>query len=89
MPRDSPVFSRREAIGWVARVGVGTLAALKSGASVARGEEQLGGPDPLRPRPDPRFPNPPTWETELKEVAPNVYAYIQAGATWTMSSRGR
>ena len=80
MPRTSaPSFSRREAIGRVARVGACTLAALKSGAVFASGDEQFGGPDPIRPRPDPRFPNPPIWETELKEVAPNVYAYIQAG----------
>ena len=35
--------------------------------------------DPIAPLPDPRFSRPPTWETQLKEVAPNVYAYIQAG----------
>ena len=30
-------------------------------------------------RPNPNFPSVPTWETELRELAPNVYAYIQAG----------
>jgi glyoxylase-like metal-dependent hydrolase (beta-lactamase superfamily II) len=41
--------------------------------------EQFGGVDPIPPLPDPRFPKPPTWETKLEEIAPNVYAYIQAG----------
>ena len=71
--------SRREAIGRVARVGAGTLAALTSGVAVARGDDQIGGVTPAAPRPDPAFPQPPTWETELKELAPDVYAYIQAG----------
>src|SRR5215468_10481901 len=31
------------------------------------------------PRPNPNFPQVPTWNTELRELAPNVYAYIQAG----------
>jgi cyclase len=30
-------------------------------------------------RPNPNFPQVPTWETELRELAPNVYAYVQAG----------
>lgn len=30
-------------------------------------------------RPNPGFPAVPTWERELRELAPNVYAYIQAG----------
>ena len=72
-------LSRREAIGRVARVGAGTLAALSTGLRVARGDDQFGGADPIPPPPDPGFPRPPTWETELKEVATNVYAYIQAG----------
>lgn len=42
-------------------------------------EGQFGGVTPAAPKPDTRFPMPPTWETELKEIAPNVYAYIQAG----------
>src|SRR5262245_11899601 len=31
------------------------------------------------PRPNPNFPQVPTWNTEFRELAPNVYAYIQAG----------
>ncbi len=30
-------------------------------------------------RPNPNFPQVPTWDTELREIAPSVYAYIQAG----------
>ena len=66
-------------MGRVARVGVGTLAALRSGLAFGRGDDQIGGVDPAPPPSDPRFPTPPTWETQLTEVAPNVYAYIQAG----------
>ncbi|PYR72795.1 MAG: hypothetical protein DMF87_27235, partial [Acidobacteria bacterium] len=34
---------------------------------------------PPDPQPNKSFPMMPTWETELKELAPNVYAYIQGG----------
>jgi len=33
----------------------------------------------IPPAPDPRFPQVPSWKTELRELAPNVYAYIQGG----------
>jgi cyclase len=82
----SHLMNRRQAIARVARAGAGTLAALGAGfgvtpalASAFVDEAQFGGADPIPPAPDPRFPKPPTWETQLKEVAPNVYAYIQAG----------
>jgi glyoxylase-like metal-dependent hydrolase (beta-lactamase superfamily II) len=80
--------TRREAIGRVARVGAGSLAALAAwpdARAFARGpvdpveDVQIGGVDATPPLRDPRFPMPPTWETQLKEIAPNVYAYIQAG----------
>jgi cyclase len=71
--------SRRQALGRVARVGVGTLAALGGGFAFARPDDQFGGVNPVSPPADPRFASPPTWETQLKEVARNVYAYIQAG----------
>lgn len=72
-------LSRRDAIGRVARVGAGTLAALWPVSAAGRDLGQIGGLDPVPPPRDPRFPAPPTWETELKEIAPGVYAYIQAG----------
>src|SRR3979490_2136467 len=80
MRRESSAgLSRRDALGRVARVGVGTLAALTSTFAAARGDDQFGGATPTLAPSDPRFPAPPTWETQLTEVAPNVYAYIQAG----------
>jgi cyclase len=72
-------LSRRDAIARVGRVGIGTLVALRSGVAFGRGDDQFGGVDPVPPPPDARFPRPPTWETRLEEVAPDVYAYIQAG----------
>ena len=30
----------------------------------------------------------PTWKTEMKELAPNVYAYFQAKGTWFLSNAG-
>ena len=71
--------SRRDAIGRVARAGAGTMAALWGVTAAARSDRQIGGLDPVPPVSDPRFPMPPIWQTELKEVAPGVYAYIQAG----------
>ena len=31
------------------------------------------------PQPDPRYPMPPKWNRELRQLAPNVYAYVQGG----------
>jgi cyclase len=36
-------------------------------------------PAVIPPALDPKFPQVPSWKTELKELAPNVYAYIQGG----------
>jgi glyoxylase-like metal-dependent hydrolase (beta-lactamase superfamily II) len=72
-------LTRRAAIGRVAAVGAGALAALTGGPGIAPVASQAGGVAPLPVPPDPRFPNPPTWERELRELAPNVYAYVQAG----------
>lgn len=36
-------------------------------------------PAGMPPVPNPKFPQVPSWDTELREIAPNVYAYIQAG----------
>jgi hypothetical protein len=78
-------ISRRDALGRVARVGGGALAALgvrpdaRAFARSLGDAVQIGGVDATPPLRDPRFPMPPAWETELKAIAPNVYAYIQAG----------
>lgn len=71
--------TRREAISRAARLGVGAWAALRVGSAETSAVAQLGGVQPIPPAPDPAFPTPPTWETSLTEVAPNAYAYIQAG----------
>jgi glyoxylase-like metal-dependent hydrolase (beta-lactamase superfamily II) len=76
------MLNRREALGRMLCVGALAMAApTRLGSEAARvlDDEQFGGVDPIPPPPDPRFPKPPTWETRLEEIAPNVYAYIQAG----------
>jgi glyoxylase-like metal-dependent hydrolase (beta-lactamase superfamily II) len=70
-------LTRREAIGRIA--GAGALAFLARDTGPVALHAQVGGPPPVPPSPDPRFPNPPTWERELKELAPNVYGYFQGG----------
>jgi len=72
-------LSRRQAIGRVASVGVGALAVLGNPFGYGSVEAQSGGVQPIPPSVDPRFPMPSTWERELREIAPNVYAYIQGG----------
>ncbi len=72
-------LTRRQAIRRATSAGFGALAALRSGLGAAVPGAQVGGVQPIPPAPDPSHPQPPTWETELREVAPNVYAYIQAG----------
>ena len=74
--------SRREALGRVAGAGWGALTVLSSQLGTGRAEAQAPAPAPVQlipPAGDPRYPQVPTWETELREVAPSVYAYIQAG----------
>jgi glyoxylase-like metal-dependent hydrolase (beta-lactamase superfamily II) len=71
-------ITRREAIGRVAGAGLGLLMLLNPEGSTAGSPAQaLGQPTP--PPPDPRYPTPSTWETELKEIGPNIYSYIQGG----------
>lgn len=69
------LLTRREVLGRVA--GLGMLAVL-AGSEGAQLQAQGFG-QPVPPPPDPRYPKPPTWETELKEIGPNIYAYIQGG----------
>ena len=72
-------LSRRDAL----RLGLAGLGAASAVAWQA-GRTDLAaqfGPAPGSPDPQPNknFPIMPTWETELKELAPNVYVYIQGG----------
>ncbi len=74
-------LSRREAM----QVGAGALlgsAAMLAGAG-EMGRLSAQGPAPVQATPlpatDSKYPMPPTWNRELKQLAPNVYAYIQGG----------
>jgi cyclase len=64
----APQLSRRQAIQAGAGAVLGS-AAILAGA---------GALTPL-PATDPKFPMPPVWNRELRQLAPNVYAYIQGG----------
>ena len=71
-------MNRREAIERIAGLGAGALTALSGGSGVAIRAHQTAV-QPVPPPSNPRFPNPPTWEKELRELAPNIYGYFQGG----------
>jgi glyoxylase-like metal-dependent hydrolase (beta-lactamase superfamily II) len=68
--------NRREFLRELTLTVPAVLGALRLG-----GSRSLAAQTPSSPpaRPNPNFPAVPTWNTELRELAPNVYAYIQAG----------
>jgi cyclase len=71
-------FSRRDALRLGAGASLGALSFLSRGIvspDLSAQTPPAGGP----PAPNPDFPQVPSWNTELRELAPNVYAYIQAG----------
>jgi cyclase len=74
-------LSRREAIQVGAGALLGSAAMLAGAGELARLSAQ--GPAPVLPMPPPapdaRYPMPPTWNRELRQLAPNVYAYVQGG----------
>ncbi len=70
-------LSRRDALKLGARASFAALPFLKGGPAFAALSAQTSAQP--NPRPNPSFPAVPAWETELRELAPNVYAYIQAG----------
>jgi len=77
-------LSRREAIMSVAGAIFVLLLALGGEGGLARlwaqaTQAPTPAPAVIPPAPDPRFPQVPSWKTELRELAPNVYAYIQGG----------
>jgi cyclase len=80
-PQPSSVgrMSRREAIGRVAGAGLGVVSILRGTDRSATLFAQGGLPAVTSPPPDPKFPQSPSWKTELRQLAPNVFAYIQAG----------
>jgi cyclase len=72
-------LTRREAMERVALTGLG-IASVLSGADKISKLAAQGAVQPTPPPPtDDKFPPPPSWKMELKELAPNVYAYVQAG----------
>jgi cyclase len=68
-------LTRREAIKAGAASGLGALTIL---GRLDRAAAWAQGAAPPRPA-NPSFPQVPTWNTELREFAPGVFAYIQAG----------
>lgn len=78
----APGLSRREAIQAGAGALVGAAAMLAGGGGLTRLSAQ-GGVQAVQAMPppatDPRYPMPPSWNRELRQLAPNVYAYMQGG----------
>jgi len=77
-------LTRRQAIIRVVCVGFMLLVTLAGKGRPAHLWAQpapapTAAPAVIPPAPDPKFPQVPSWKTELKELAPNVYAYIQGG----------
>jgi glyoxylase-like metal-dependent hydrolase (beta-lactamase superfamily II) len=74
-------MNRREAIRLSAGalVGATTMLGRPGGGKLSA----QGGPQNVQPTPppatDPRYPMPPKWNRELRQLAPNVYAYAQGG----------
>lgn len=67
------VLSRREAMSRVAGVGAGLVALMSPEVGGQAGGQGAGAPYPK-------------WGTELRQLAPNVYAYTQAGGPGVPSS---
>jgi cyclase len=74
-------LTRREALGKFAWTGLGVASILSAAGELARLPAQAPPPVQATPLPptDPKFPMPPAWKMELRQVAPNVYAYSQGG----------
>jgi glyoxylase-like metal-dependent hydrolase (beta-lactamase superfamily II) len=77
-------ITRREVLARVAVTGFIVVLGLTVAGAVARLWAQAPSPSTsvvavIPPAPDPRFPQVPSWKTELKQLAPNVYAYIEGG----------
>ena len=91
-------ISRREAMVRAACTGLGVAAAAANlGAleslwgqaqpRVDESSERIGWP-PVKPLPplDSRYPTMPTWKTQLRQLAPNVYVYQQQGGTGLLNA---
>ena len=71
-------MNRRQAIhhGAGALVGAAVMLAGRSSLAAQGGAPVVPTPPPAT---DPRYPMPPAWNRELRQLAPNVYAYAQGG----------
>jgi cyclase len=76
---DDRQFDRRQALGLMGAAGLGMASFLAEAVAGA----QAPPPNPNAPvapwEPSTSAPAIPTWRTELKQLAPNVWTYIQAG----------
>ena len=68
-------ITRRAALGRVTAATFGVAVAVKHAAGAALAQIPTTTPPPA----DPRFPQVPAWKNELRELAPGVFAYMQAG----------
>jgi cyclase len=68
-------ITRRAALGRVTAATLGVAAALRHASAPAAAQIPTTTPPPA----DPRFPQVPAWKNELRELAPGVFAYMQAG----------
>src|ERR1700730_9358218 len=77
----APQLSRRDALQAGAGAVLGSAAMLAGAGAFAELSAQAPAPVQATPLPatDPKFPMPPMWNRELRQLAPNVYAYIQGG----------
>jgi cyclase len=71
-------ITRRGALQIGAGALLGAAAMMAGGGELSRLAAQDVVPSPP-PAPDPRFPMPPSWPKELRQLAPNVYSYTQGG----------
>lgn len=88
-PRNQARLTRREAMQAGAGALLGAAAIVAGGGELERLAAQNPGVDVIptpMPATDPRFPMPPSWNRELRQLAPNVYAYTQAGGPGTPSA---
>lgn len=70
-------LSRRDALRLGLATGLGIAGVFTQRAGVPALEAQ--GAPAVAPPPNPKFPQVPSWTTEVRELAPHVYAYIQGG----------
>jgi cyclase len=90
---ESEGLTRREVMARTARAGLGVTAGLLGAGGLQKvlgqGQPRVDESSPRIfgasveqiPPIDNRFPVMPSWKTELKQLAPNVYAYQQEGGT--------